>query len=185
MFNLSEYTTVAERIKMFWVKYPDGKIVTSIVEATHTRFIVRAELWRTEADPAPFVTGHANEVISERGVNRDFALENCETSAIGIACKNAGIGTEKHSISREEAEKVERVKAGQTTPDDNLWNVDQAMGEITTKLGGEVIADEPVCAHGRMTRKKGISSKSGKPYSGWTCPEKNRESQCDARWDNQ
>jgi hypothetical protein len=77
-------------------------------------------------------------------VNRDFALENCETSAIGIACKNAGIGTEKHSISREEAEKVERVKAGQTTPDDNLWNVDQAMTEITTKLGGEILPDEPM-----------------------------------------
>ena len=27
MFNLSEYTTVAERIKLFWVKFPDGKIV--------------------------------------------------------------------------------------------------------------------------------------------------------------
>ena len=185
MFNLAEYTTVAERIKLFWSLNPDGKIVTSIVEASQTRFIVKCELYRTEADPAPFVTGHANEVISDRGVNRDFALENCETSAIGIACKNAGIGTDKHSISREEAEKVERVKASQTTPDDNLWNVDQAMTEITTKLGGEILSDEPVCAHGRMTRKKGISSKSGKPYSGWTCPSKDRESQCDARWDNQ
>ena len=185
MFNLSEYTTVAERIKLFWGLYPDGKIVTSIVEATQTRFIVKCELYRTEADPAPFVTGHACEVISERGVNRDFALENAETSSVGIAAKNAGIGTEKHSISREEAEKVERVKAGQTTPNDNLWNVDQAMTEITTKLGGEILADEPVCAHGRMSRKKGISSKTGQSYSGWTCPEKNRDAQCAAKWDNQ
>ena len=97
MFNLSEYTTVAERIKIFWEKNPDGKIITSIVEASATRFIVKAELWRTEADPAPFVTGHANEVISERGVNRDFALENCETSAIGIACKNAGLLNDQDS----------------------------------------------------------------------------------------
>jgi hypothetical protein len=183
MFNLSEYTTVAERIKMFWEKYPDGKIVTSIVEATQTRFIVKAELWRTEADPAPFVTGHACEVISERGVNRDFALENCETSSVGIAAKNAGIGTEKHSISREEAEKVERVKAGQTTPDDNLWTVENSMTEITTKLGAELFSEEPKCAHGRMNRKKGISSKTGQPYSGWVCSSKNRDEQCEAKWD--
>jgi hypothetical protein len=34
MFNLEEYTTVAERIKLFWAKYPDGQITTSIVEAS-------------------------------------------------------------------------------------------------------------------------------------------------------
>ena len=32
MFNLDEYTTVRERIKLFWEKYPDGSIQTEILD---------------------------------------------------------------------------------------------------------------------------------------------------------
>lgn len=183
MFNLDEYTTVAERIKLFWGLYPDGKIITSIVEATATRFIVKTELWRTEADPSPFVTGHANEVISERGVNRDFALENAETSSIGVACKNAGIGTEKHAISREEASKVKRVSAAEPVPND-VWTISDAIGTVASTLGAVEQEAKPSCKHGERQFLTGVSPKTNKPYKGYMCPEKVKAQQCAPEWIN-
>jgi len=197
MFNLDEYTTVAERIKLFWGLYPDGKIVTSIIEATATRFIVKTELWRTEADPAPFVTGHANEVISERGVNRDFALENAETSSIGVACKNAGIGTEKHAISREEASKVNRVAqapvilkagtthiAGEPVDANDVWTINDAIGTVASTLGAVEQEAKPSCKHGERQFLTGVSPKTNKPYKGYMCPEKVKAQQCAPEWIN-
>jgi hypothetical protein len=108
-FNLDDYTTVQERSNIFWERYQDGAIRTELVEASNTRFIVVCKLYKNANDPQPFAMGHAQEVISDRGVNRDFALENAETSSRGVAFKCANIGTEKNAPSREEMEKVNRV----------------------------------------------------------------------------
>jgi len=108
-FNLDDYTTVQERSNIFWERYPDGAIRTELVEASNTRFIVVCKLYKNANDPQAFAMGHAQEVISDRGVNRDFALENAETSSRGVAFKCANIGTEKNAPSREEMEKVNRV----------------------------------------------------------------------------
>ena len=109
-FSLEDYTTVRERIAIFWERYPDGAIRTELIEASNTRFVVLCKLFKNANDTQPFATGHAQEVISDRGVNRDFALENCETSSVGVAAKNANIGTEKNAPSREEMEKVKRLE---------------------------------------------------------------------------
>ncbi len=112
-FNLEDYTTVQERSNIFWERYPNGAVRTKIISESDTRVIVVCELFRDSADEKPFATGHAKEVISDRGVNRDFALENCETSARGVAFKAANIGTEKNGPSREE---MVRVSEKQTEP---------------------------------------------------------------------
>jgi hypothetical protein len=109
-FNLDDYTTVQERSNIFWERYPDGAIRTELVEASNTRFIVVCKLFKNANDAQPFSMGHAQEIVSDRGVNRDFALENCETSSRGIAFKCANIGTEKNAPSREEMEKVKRLE---------------------------------------------------------------------------
>ena len=111
MFNLDEYTTVRERVIEFWKRFPNGRIETEILEWSDKRFIVAARLYREMADQKPFSTGLANEVITDRGVNKDFALENCATSAIGIACGHANIGIDKHKPSRDEMQKVVAKKA--------------------------------------------------------------------------
>jgi hypothetical protein len=92
MFNLEEYTTVRERVIEFWKRNPNGRIETEILEWSDKRFIVAARLYRNVEDTKPFSTGLAHEAITDRGVNKDFALENGATSAIGIACANANIG---------------------------------------------------------------------------------------------
>jgi hypothetical protein len=203
MFDLNEYTTVAERIKLFRQGHPMGRIITYLVAESSTHIVMKAELYRDDEDTRPFSTGYAKEVISERGVNRDFALENCETSAIGIACKNANIGTEKHAISREEAAKVNKVKETQTLiqqtkaklaetskeyipvpKEDDPWTIregvpvvtmEQAVETVKTVLGGTTENDIQRCRHGEMIWKTG-TGKNGKQWAHFRCPEQSTRS---------
>ena len=69
-FNLDEYTTVAERIKIFYEKYPEGRILTTLVHHDPTHIIFKAELYKNMEDTRPFVTGYAKEVISDRAMPR-------------------------------------------------------------------------------------------------------------------
>lgn len=169
-FNLQDYTTVAERIKIFWELHPEGAIRTELIEYEGQRFIFKASLYRTATDAMPFATGFAHEIVADRGVNKEFALENCETSAVGIAAKNAGIGTDKHAISREEAQKVERV----TKPEKWFPHEGDARN-----YGDE---NSPNCEHGPRMLREGISDKTGKAFHGWTCLVKDRDQQCLAIW---
>lgn len=196
MFNLDEYTTVAERIRIFRQMFPMGRVLTYLVHEDATRVVFKTELYRDDEDPRPFSTGYAREITAERGVNRDFALENCETSSIGIACKNADIGTEKKSISREEAAKVNRVKerdamiqetkvklketASEYVPvakEDDPWTiraaepaatVEEAVDMVKSIIGGTTDKDIQTCKHGEMRWKTGVS-KAGKPWGHWRC----------------
>jgi hypothetical protein len=206
-FNLDDYTTVQERSNIFWERYPDGAIRTELVEASNTRFIVVCKLYKNANDPQAFAMGHAQEVISDRGVNRDFALENAETSSRGVAFKCANIGTEKNAPSREEMEKVNRVnqEKPQSFQDkleakQNLYGKSGRSAAIETALRSSFEADkepapvawtvgdvvdqigastpnEPPACEHGHILKEGIS-KGGKPYYGYVCKAK----QCDAKW---
>ena len=207
-FNLDDYTTVQERSNIFWERYPDGAIRTELVEASNTRFIVVCKLYKNANDPQAFAMGHAQEVISDRGVNRDFALENAETSSRGVAFKCANIGTEKNAPSREEMEKVNRVN--QEKPQsfqDKLESRQNMYGkagsksaQIETILRDSFAADKPadpvVWSVGDVVAEIGSSipneppacqhghilkegiSKGGKPYYGYVCKAK----ECAPKW---
>lgn len=193
MFNLDEYTTVRERVIEFWKRYPNGRIETEILEWSNQRFIVAARLYREATDDKPFSTGLANEVITDRGVNKDFALENGATSAIGIACGHANIGIDKHKPSREEMTKVVATKVvtpRETKPpvqevksdDQDYWTtpvgqynkvvdapvtLEKAMENITAIIGTPEAVEAPTCEHGHMRFKEG--EKNGKPWGGYFC----------------
>jgi hypothetical protein len=207
-FNLDDYTTVQERSNIFWERYPDGAIRTELVEASNTRFIVVCKLYKNANDPQAFAMGHAQEVISDRGVNRDFALENAETSSRGVAFKCANIGTEKNAPSREEMEKVNRVN--QEKPQsfqDKLESRQNMYGkpgsksaQIETILRDSFEADKPkdpvawsvgdvVAEIGALIPNEPPAcqhghilkegiSKGGKPYYGYVCKTK----QCEPKW---
>jgi hypothetical protein len=209
MFNLEEYTTVAERIRSFRQMFPMGRILTFLIHEDANRVVFKAELYRDDQDEYPFSTGYAREITSERGVNRDFALENCETSAIGIAAKNADIGTEKKSISREEAAKVNKVlekdkviqetkaKMADTAKEyvpvakaDDPWTtweaapvqtMEQAVETVKAVLGGT--QPDESCIHGARVWKTG-TSKAGKPWGHWKCMSQilGDAERCDPIW---
>ncbi len=197
MFNLEDYETVEERLIKFWKDYPDGRIDTKLVEASATRFIVQAYIYRTEADQHPWSSGLAEETISGRGVNATSALENCETSAIGRCLASAGYATKGKRPSREEMSKVakmteakaviDEVKAkmaetsGTYVPvvkEDDPWTIKETtmpptMGEAVSMvkeiIGGQTEKDIPRCQHGDMIWKTG-TSKAGKPWGHFKCP---------------
>jgi hypothetical protein len=203
MFNLDDYTTVQERSNIFWERYKNGAVRTRIISESDTRVIVVCELFRDSSDAKPFATGHAKEVISDRGVNRDFALENCETSARGVAFKAANIGTEKNGPSREEMVRVndKQFKPKYSAPGSKSAAMEMALhiveqksvnnaegsgpvewsvGETVTQIG-EVAAVNFVCRHGDMVKKEGIAKATNKPYAGYVCTAPKAD-QCDAKW---
>ena len=191
-FNLDDYTTVQERSNIFWERYPNGAVRTKIISESDTRVVVVCELFRDQADERPFATGHAKEVISDRGVNRDFALENCETSARGVAFKAANIGTEKNGPSREEMARVVKTQTNYSAPGsraravENVLRASFAEDKPTVWSVGDAIEAIPVnpkaqeCKHGTMILKEG-TAKTGKPYHGYVCSAA-KPDQCEAKW---
>ena len=188
MFKLEDYETVEERLVKFWKDCPDGRIETELIEASATRFIVMARIFRTEADPKAWTTGHAYEVISDRGVNSTSALENCETSAIGRALANANYATRGKRPSREEMNKVIRVTAKDNPLQDDVWTTEPATAQMSVEQLKEQLnateVKQPVahkCQHGLMVEKSGTNAKTGKPYHGFVCTAPRGE-QCPPKW---
>ena len=196
MFNLEDYETVEERLTKYWKDHPDGQIHTEILDQSAGRFIVKASVYRTEADIRPWTTGLAEETIQGRGVNATSALENCETSAIGRALANAGYATKGKRASREEMVKVNKANEVKTTIDqtkakmletsgtyipvvkeEDPWTIKPAtmpptMGEAVSTvkdiIGGQTDKDIPRCPHGEMIWKSNKSA-TGKVWGHFKC----------------
>jgi hypothetical protein len=188
MFNLADYETVESRLEKWWKDYPDGRVATKIEQASDTRYIVSAELYKTEADAKAYSTGLASESISDRGVNSTSALENCETSAIGRALANAGYAAKGKRASREEMTKVANYSAPGTRSRavENALRESFAEDKPTAWSVSEAIESIPVnpkaqeCKHGAMILKEGVA-KTGKPYHGYVCSAA-KPDQCEAKW---
>ena len=188
MFNLEDYETVEDRLKVYWKEHPDGRIFTTLIEHTLQRFIVQAAIYRTEVDAQPWTTGYAEETVSTRGVNSTSALENCETSAIGRALANAGYASKGKRPSREE---MAKVKAAEPKPfaeklaekvimpvEDDAWTVkavapapsaSEAVALVQEVLGAiKIDKDIPECKHGQRVWRTG--NKNGKAWANMSCP---------------
>ena len=204
MFNLQDYETVESRLEKWHDKFPDSRVETELIEASNTRFVVFAKLFKTEADPKPCATGLAFETITEKGVNSTSALENCETSAIGRALANAGFAAKGKRASREEMAKVvnpapssfkDKLEAKQNIygksgrsaaietalrssfeADKDVAPVAWTVGDVVAEIGASIPNEPPACEHGHIL-KEGIS-KGGKPYRGYVCKAK----QCEPKW---
>lgn len=108
-FNMADYEPVEARITRFWEKFPDGRILTEIVERTETDIIVKATVYTDRGDTMPAASDYAHETIGAGNINRTSWLENCATSAIGRALANLGFSPKGKRPSREEMAKVEKT----------------------------------------------------------------------------
>lgn len=188
MWNLNDYETVEDRLAKFWKEHPDGRIETQLLEASPTRFIVMASIYRTEADAKLWTSGLAEETVTSRGVNQTSALENCETSAIGRALANAGYATKGKRPSREEMGKVQRQSAATIAVEkaDDPWATEQKPEPkpLATEMIQAAFSDAvevPNCKHGPMRVKEG--TKNNRAYHGYICPASGSITDvCEAIW---
>lgn len=185
-FNLDDYETVEERLVKFWKENPEGRIITTLLLESSTRYIVRAELYKNGSDTI-WATGLAEETVQARGVNATSALPNCETSAIGRALANCGYAKTGKRASREEMIKVveqskteaviaqTKAKLAQTAKEyvpvakeDDPWTirdaqpastVDEAVAMVKDIIGGQTERDIPRCS--KCHDRKEMSWKTG------------------------
>lgn len=112
--DLSAYTPVAERILLFYERFPAGRIVTELIsrepQGRANVITFRALAYRSASDTQPAATGWAAERDDDGEINAVACLENAETSAIGRALANLGFATSIRP-SREEMAKAERGRA--------------------------------------------------------------------------
>jgi len=203
MFNLADYETVEVRLEKFIKDYPDFRISTELEVIEKDRYIVKAYLYKTYDSSTAWVTGLAEEKVSDRGVNATSALENCETSAIGRALANAGYASKGKRPSREEMSKVVASKPSKpsvteldaairaadkepaeqdywTTPVNQYMKVvdapvtlDKAIDYVSQILGTGEAQEAPSCKHGHMQWREG--EKNGKAWGGFMCSHVQRQ----------
>ena len=168
---LDDYVSVQDRLKEFINAYPDYRIKTHVLEESLTPncdvYIVKAELYRTEADLAAWTTG-----LSSESKQKQYALELAESGALGRALNFAGFFA-KPSNSPKKPIQTTNEKLGEfikeqrpNDPEPIVWDV----SEVAEKFGAEIIDEIPLCSggDGPMVLKSG--TKEDKEYRGWVCP---------------
>ena len=111
VLNAGEYAPVADRITLFYSRYPTGRILTRLISQTEREITVQAYVFRSVAEVRPAATGLASERVGDGEVNTVACLENTETSAIGRALANLGLTASLNRPSREEIAKANRERA--------------------------------------------------------------------------
>jgi hypothetical protein len=186
-FNLSEYEEVQSKVQRWIDAYPLGRIETSIIEFNMEKgyVLVEARCYRDDLATLPASIDYALEWRDKSTVSRLWWLENAVTSAIGRCLNQVLPSLKKASV--EDMSKIERLTPEQikAAPID-AWsiapNIGSAVEALASELGGQLIEEAPLCNHGHMILKSGVSEKTGREYHGYTCPERTKANQCDAVW---
>lgn len=209
MFNLENYEDVDTRIHNFYEAHPDGAITTELIENNEEKgtVIFKAMAYRVYLDSQPSAIGYARGARKDRGVDRDFWFENCETSAIGRCLANLGLSAKGKRASSLEMAKVNDAKTSaapirvrteeqknflkeknpaadivwDTTiePPADVLTLDEAIENVMNGVKAEIV---PKCAHGVRTLREGTGKKGA--YRGWMCPlpYKRKAEHCNPIW---
>jgi hypothetical protein len=109
-FDPESYAPVADRIRLFYDRFPAGRIVTELVSRQNGETVFKALVYRDAAELEPAATGWAAEREGDGDVNTVACLENTETSAVGRALANLGFTASSRRPSREEMAKADRAR---------------------------------------------------------------------------
>ncbi len=109
-FNPDQYATVAERIELFYSRFPQGRINTELVGRQDGEITFKALVFRGADDALAAATGWASEREGDSDINSVACLENTETSAVGRALANLGFTASSKRPSRKEMDKAIRVR---------------------------------------------------------------------------
>ena len=130
-----EYVDIADRVQMLHSQFPGCSIVTSIEqyhELKDYKYVVIMKCSIFDKEGRLLSTGHAREVEGSSDINKTSFLENAETSALGRAIGNLGIGSKKAIASKEEIDgAVEKKKVIQKQ--EALTKADTLNKQVTSK----------------------------------------------------
>jgi hypothetical protein len=132
----AEYAPVADRIALFYERFPEGRIITQLTMHNEREIVFRASVYRTECSRVPSSTGWASERIGDGDINTVACLENTETSAIGRALANLGFTASRLRPSLEEMEKADRARQRRAAQplDADLQRVADARTDLLVML---------------------------------------------------
>lgn len=113
-----EYAEVPERVQAFRKLFPDGNIVTEIVQPLTdlSQGVVTFKASVYDADGNHLGDGTAQEKEGSSFINKTSYIENAETSAIGRALGFVGIGSGSSIASAEEVENAMANQNRQAQP---------------------------------------------------------------------
>jgi hypothetical protein len=117
MFDLSQYQTAQERIDLFWLKYPNGRLYTELVSFTPDQVVFKAECYANKDDVYPMAVDYAEERLGSSPVNKTSFVENCSTSATARCLSLLGheFSPKGKRPSQQEMSKVTRLTEAPTT----------------------------------------------------------------------
>lgn len=153
--HLQDYTPVDELIRLFYEKYPDGRLTGSptpkIVEIDGARFIwYHAKAYRSPEDKFPGDGYAAEPIPGKTQFTRDSELMNAETSARGRAIRALGVGS---GASREEVQARHDAPAEKPKPKPKAKKKAEPEAPVPdfTPPGGFAEPDKP--ADGNVVRE--------------------------------
>lgn len=158
-FNARDYVDVAERIRVFYERHPEGSIQTEMVRLEGDLVVFKATVYRDRGDQCP-TTGWAYEREGVGYVNKTSFIENCETSAIGRALANMNFPTSRTAQERLEAmapasqEQLDEIRALADSEAIGEEIRERVMARLEEKLTAQQ-ADDAIAYLRRLHRKAG------------------------------
>jgi hypothetical protein len=205
MFNLEDYEDVAARVLRFQKAYPEGRIVTDVIQFNPEKGIVlvSAQVYRNASDTLPAGVDYAfGDASTFNSGMRKWYVEDTSSSAIGRALSLV-LETQKKPTKQDMAKvvtpkaakpPVSEVKADDqdywTTPVGQYNKVvdapitfEKAVDTVFSILGSGEAQEAPSCVHGTRIWREG--EKNGKAWGGFMCSVVNHqggEPKCPALW---
>ena len=188
---LDNYEDVNARIKRFRAEFPSGRLVAYIesFDIEKGTILVRAEAYREYEDKEPSAIDYAFGNVATYPQNmRKWMVEDTITSSYGRV-----IGLLTPSLEHSSRPTVQDMQKVETLPtDSDPWSTKAsiedmatmatAVLDISTQLGGELVAEIPRCSHGTMIFAEGTAKSTCKPWAAYKCTERIRANQCNPVW---
>jgi hypothetical protein len=189
MFNLDDYEDVAARVLRFQKMYPEGRIVTDVIQFNPEKGIVliSAQIYRNGSDTLPAGVDYAyGDASTFNAGMRKWYVEDTSSSAIGRALSLV-LETQKkptkQNMQRVVEQKAEKPAVKDVKPEDqDYWTtpvneymkvvdapvmLEKAMENVAAIIGTGEAQEAPSCEHGHMQWREG--EKNGKAWGGYFC----------------
>jgi hypothetical protein len=207
MFNLDDYEDVAARVLRFQKAYPEGRIVTDVIQFNPEKgiILIAAQVYRNASDTLPAGVDYAfGDAATFNAGMRKWYVEDTSSSAIGRALSLV-LETQKKPTKQDMAKvvapKVEKPAIQDVKADDqDYWTtpvgqynkvvdapvtLDKALETVAAIIGTPEAGEVPTCTHGHRVWKTGKSSKTGKEWANYSCPllgHAGMEGKCEPIW---